>query len=68
MNESDAVLILVKEGVRRFILEGAPLEKLKQVVLTATKAKGVANPLTGPVFRRIVREAIRERKRITGNR
>lgn len=68
MKESDAILILVKEGVRRFIVEGAPLETLKQVVLTATKAKGVAHPLTGAVFRRIVKEAIRERKRITRNR
>ncbi|HTY01133.1 MAG TPA: hypothetical protein VMG09_14000 [Bacteroidota bacterium] len=54
--------------MRSFILGGAPIGDLKKVVLSASRQKGHVHPLTGAVFRRIVRDAIRERKRINGTR
>jgi len=63
-DNGEAVLELVKEGVRRFILNGAPISELKKVVLEASKKQiRYRHPLTGAVFRRIVKEAIEERNR-----
>ena len=62
--DESSVLDLVREGVRAFILQGAPLSELHRVVLKAAKkSKSYEHPLTGLVFRRIVEEAVRERKR-----
>lgn len=66
-NEDNAVLTLVREGVRRFILKDAPIGDFQKAIrMAAKKGQGSTHPLTGPVFRKIVKAAIRERRRSTG--
>ncbi len=66
-NENDAILTLVREGVRRFILNDAPIGDFQKAIrVAARKGRGSTHPLTGPVFRRIVKAAMRERKRSIG--
>lgn len=66
-NENDALLELVREGVRRFILKDAPIGDFQKAIRTASrKGEGSTHPLTGPIFRKIVKAAVRERKRSTG--
>lgn len=66
-NENNAVLELVREGVRRFILKDAPIGDFQKAIRTAAKrGEGSSHPLTRAVFRRIVRAAIHERSRRTG--
>jgi DNA-binding NarL/FixJ family response regulator len=61
--EHDDVLELVRQGVRRFILKDAPIGDFRRAVRAAArKGELSSHPLTGVVFRRIVKEAIRERK------
>ena len=62
MPQKENLLDLVKSGIRQFVLRGAPISDLKKVVLEASKKrKFYAHPLTGAIFRDIVKEAIRER-------
>ena len=62
--QKENLLDLVKSGVRQFILRGAPISDLKKVVLEASRKRGnYAHPLTGGIFRDIVKEAIKERER-----
>ncbi len=66
-SENDAILKLVRAGVRRFILDDAPIEDFRKAIHVAVrKGRGSTHPLTGTVFRRIVKEAMRERMRSTG--
>lgn len=54
---------LVRAGVERFVLKEASMMSFQKAIRAAAK-KGLASahPLTGAAFRRIVREAIRERE------
>ncbi len=64
--ESDYVLELVREGVRRFIQSDVPIGEFQKTIRAAARnGKRSSHPLTGPVFRQIVRQAIRERKDTT---
>lgn len=61
-----STLNLVREGVRRFILNDASLGEFRRALRTAArKGKVSPNPLTGTAFRKIVKEAIAERNRNT---
>lgn len=65
--ENDAILELVREGVRRFIMNDAPIGDFQMAIRAAAKkGRGSTHPLTGPVFRRIVKAAIRQRGRNAG--
>lgn len=62
-HDTDAILELVRQGVRRFILKDAPIGDFQRTIRAAAKRGELSShPLTGVVFRRIVKEAIRERK------
>ena len=62
--KEDEILALVRAGVERFILKDAPIGDFQRTVRAATKKGELSqHPVTGAVFRRIVREAIRERRR-----
>lgn len=64
--ENNALLELVRDGVRRFIVKDAPIGDFQKAIRAAArKGEGSSHPLSGLVFRRIVKEAIRERKRRT---
>jgi hypothetical protein len=61
-----STLDLVKEGVRRFVLNHASLGEFQKTVRDAAeKGETSPHPLTGVEFRRIVEEAIAERNRTT---
>jgi hypothetical protein len=61
------VVSLVKAGVERFILRDAPIGEFRRAVQAATKKGELsAHPLTATVFRRIVRQAVKRRKRRNG--
>jgi DNA-binding NarL/FixJ family response regulator len=63
-SDTDTVLDIVREGVRRFILKDAPIGAFQKAIhAAARKGEQSSHPLTGIVFRRIVKEAVRERKR-----
>jgi hypothetical protein len=58
------VLNLVQSGVKRFILNDIPIGGLHRVIQAAGRRGGqTSHPLTGTVFRQIVRRAIQERER-----
>jgi len=58
------ILDLVKAGVERFILKDAPIGDFQRAVrLAAKNGELSSHPITGVVFRDIVRRAIQERKR-----
>lgn len=59
-----STLDLVREGVRRFILHDASIGDFRKTIRDAAR-KGELSPpsLTGTAFRRIVKQAIAERKR-----
>ena len=61
-----STLDLVREGVRRFILFDASLGDFRKTIRAAAR-KGELSPpsLTGTAFRKIVKQAIAERKRKT---
>jgi len=62
-HDTDAILELVRQGVRRFILKDAPIGDFQRTIRAAARrGERSSHPLTGVVFRRIVKEAIRERK------
>jgi hypothetical protein len=64
--ETASTLDLVREGVRRFILNDASIGDFHKVFRLAVRRGELSpNPLTGAAFRRIVKEAIKERKRKT---
>jgi hypothetical protein len=57
-------LELIRRGVRRFILDDATLDEFRRAVrLAASEGRQSPNPLPGGAFRKIVRDAIAERKR-----
>jgi hypothetical protein len=59
-----STLDLVRRGVRRFILDGATFDDFRKAVrLAARKGKPSPNPLPGGTFRKIVQDAVAERKR-----
>lgn len=63
-NENNAILELVRDGVRRFVLKDAPIGDFQKAIRAAARmGKSSSHPLTGSVFRKIVKAAIRERKR-----
>ena len=58
------ILDLVKEGVERFILKDASIGDFQKAVRSAAKKGELSShPVTGAVFRGIVKRAIQERKR-----
>jgi DNA-binding NarL/FixJ family response regulator len=61
-----STLDLVRDGVRRFILNDASLGDFRKAIRAAAR-KGELSPpsMTGTAFRKIVRQAIAERKRKT---
>ena len=62
--KTNAVLDLVRAGVERFILQDAPIGSFQKAIRAAArKGETSSHPLTAAVFRRIVRQAIRERTR-----
>jgi DNA-binding NarL/FixJ family response regulator len=64
-----SVLELVREGVRRFVLADATLDDFNKAVrLAARRGKSSYNPLPGKAFRKIVKDAVAERKRSTRKR
>jgi hypothetical protein len=64
--KTESTLDLVREGVRRFILNDASIGDFHKVFrLAVRKGELSPNPLTGAAFRRIVKDAIKERKRKT---
>jgi hypothetical protein len=59
-----STLDLVRKGVRRFILDGATFDDFRKAVrLAAKRGKPSPNPLPGGAFRKIVKDAVAERKR-----
>ena len=59
-----STLDLVREGVRRFILNDVSLGEFQKTIRAAAeKGEMSTHPLTGTAFRRIVKEAIAERNR-----
>ncbi|MGB2958755.1 MAG: hypothetical protein WBG01_17960 [Bacteroidota bacterium] len=55
---------LVREGVRRFILNDASIGDFRKTIrIAAEKGELSHHPLTGTAFRKIVKQAIAERKR-----
>ena len=59
-----STLVLVREGVRRFILNDASIGDFHRALRKAARRGEMSpNPLTGAAFRMIVKEAIEERKR-----
>lgn len=66
---SSAVLKLVRAGVKRFVLQDAPIATFQKAVREASRAGRLSShPLSGEEFRRIVKEAVEERKRILARR
>jgi hypothetical protein len=64
VRKTATVLDLVQSGVKRFILNDIPIGGLHRVIQAAgRKGARTSHPLTGNVFRRIVRRAIQERER-----
>jgi hypothetical protein len=64
-----ALLKLVRAGVERFVLRGAPIEVFQKAVREASRAGHFsAHPLSGTEFRRIVKAAVGERKRARAGR
>jgi hypothetical protein len=60
------MLELVRAGIRKFILEDATVEDfLKTIRVAGSDNKAHVHQLTKGVFTRILKEAIRERKRRT---
>jgi DNA-binding NarL/FixJ family response regulator len=58
------ILKLVRAGVKRFILQDAPIGDFQKAIRDASERREVtSHPLSGVEFRRIVKEAIRQRKR-----
>jgi len=64
--KTTSTLDLVRDGVRRFILNEASIGDFHRTFRTAVKrGKMSPHPLTGAAFRRIVKQAINEQKRRT---
>jgi hypothetical protein len=64
-----STLDLVRKGVRRFILDGATFDDFQKAVrLAARRGSPSPNPLPGGTFRKIVKDAVAERKRNGVNR
>lgn len=62
--KSTSVLDLVRGGVERFVLKDATMMSFQKTIRAASKkGDSSVHPLTGAAFRRIVKEAILERKR-----
>jgi hypothetical protein len=62
-----SVMDLVRVGVERFVLKDANMMSFQKAIRTAAKRGAESHhPLTGAAFRRIVKEALRERKMRVG--
>jgi hypothetical protein len=60
----EEILMLVQRGVEEFILGGAPIADFQKTVRRAVDdGEFSSHPLTRSAFVKIVREAIRQRKR-----
>ena len=60
--QETSTLDLVREGVRRFILNDAPIGDFRKAIrVAAEKGEMSHHPLTGTAFRKIVKQAIAER-------
>ena len=67
--KESSTLELVRIGVRRFILNDASIGDFHRTLRSAAKRGTLSpHPLTGAVFRNIVREAIDKRKRTVKKR
>jgi hypothetical protein len=61
--EEAELLKLVKAGVRRFILYGAPIAEFQKTIREVSKkGTNTSHPLSGVEFRRIVKDAVKQRK------
>jgi hypothetical protein len=59
-----STLDLVRDGVRRFILNDASLGDFRKTIRSAGgRSASSTHPLTGTAFRKIVKQAIAERRR-----
>ena len=68
-NQSSALLELISSEVKRFVLHGAPIATFQKAVREASRAgKFSSHPLSGTEFRRIVRDAVIQRKHILSQR
>lgn len=64
VRKTASVLDLVRAGVERFVLKDATIISFRRSIRAASEKGGMwAHPLTGSSFRRIVKEAVQERKR-----
>jgi hypothetical protein len=62
-DKASEILELVRAGVKRFILYDAPIADFQMAVREASKKRMVSShPLSGVEFRRIVKEAMEQRK------
>ena len=62
-SQSSALLELVRSEVKRFVLHDAPIATFQKAVRKASRAgKFSSHPLSGTEFRRIVKEAVIQRK------
>ncbi|HSQ77142.1 MAG TPA: hypothetical protein VLT13_16390 [Bacteroidota bacterium] len=60
---TESTLDLIQEGVRRFILNDASMGDFHKAIRAAAKLGELSpNPLSGTTLRRIVKEAIKEKK------
>ncbi len=67
VRHTTSVLDLVRAGVERFVLKDATMMSFQKTIRAAAKKGGNStHPLSGVAFRRIVKQAIRERKRRIG--
>jgi hypothetical protein len=63
-DKASEILKLVRAGVKRFILYDAPIADFQKAVYDASKKRMVSShPLSGVEFRRIVKEAMKQRQR-----
>jgi DNA-binding NarL/FixJ family response regulator len=63
-DKASEILELVRAGVKRFILDDAPIADFQKAVREASKKPMISShPLSGVEFRRIVKEAMEQRKK-----
>jgi hypothetical protein len=66
---SSALLELIRSEVKRFVLHDAPIATFQKAVRDASRAgKFSSHPLSGTEFRRIVKEAVIQRRQIMSQR
>ena len=68
-SQSSALVELIRSEVKRFVLHDAPIATFQKAVRDASRAgKFSSHPLSGTEFRRIVKEAVVQRKHILSQR